>query len=129
MQIGTVNFSDRNRACVWRGSAETLEDLSLGMGPQWGATAGSAGYCDGNFLYVVGFASEAGTLRTHAALWYRPLTFCPADFNRDSVPDFFDYLDFVTAFAASDLRADFNADTIIDFNDYLDFISAFAAGC
>jgi len=54
---------------------------------------------------------------------------CPSDFNADSIVDLFDYLDFVSAFAASEPAADFNADTIIDFFDYLDFVEAFAAGC
>jgi hypothetical protein len=54
---------------------------------------------------------------------------CPADFNADAVVDFFDYLDFVAAFSASDPAADFNADTVVDFFDYLDFVSSFASGC
>lgn len=44
-------------------------------------------------------------------------------------PDFFDYLDFVAAFASEDPAADFNADSMIDFFDYLDFVLAFDAGC
>ncbi len=54
---------------------------------------------------------------------------CAADFNGDDVVDFFDYLDFVQAFADNDPSADFNADTVIDFFDYLDFVQAFAEGC
>jgi hypothetical protein len=54
---------------------------------------------------------------------------CAADFNGDTVLDFFDYLDFVAAFAANDPSSDYNADTVIDFFDYLDFVADFAAGC
>jgi hypothetical protein len=54
---------------------------------------------------------------------------CPADFNLDGQVDFFDYLDFVQAFAAEDPRADFNGDGQIDFFDYLDFVAAFADEC
>ncbi len=54
---------------------------------------------------------------------------CDADFNGDGVVDFFDYLDFVQAFAANASEADFNADGVIDFFDYLDFVQVFAAGC
>ena len=54
---------------------------------------------------------------------------CPADYNGDSVPDFFDYLDFVADFAADLPQADFNRDNVVDFFDYLDFVQAFAAGC
>ncbi|MBU6413855.1 MAG: PQQ-binding-like beta-propeller repeat protein [Planctomycetes bacterium] len=54
---------------------------------------------------------------------------CTADFNADTVVDFFDYLDFVAAFSANANTADFNGDTVIDFFDYLDFVAAFSAGC
>lgn len=53
---------------------------------------------------------------------------CRAIFNGDSIVDFFDYLDFVDAFAANAPNADFNQDSVIDFFDYLDFVDAFA-GC
>ncbi|MBU6412006.1 MAG: hypothetical protein KGS45_00910 [Planctomycetes bacterium] len=55
--------------------------------------------------------------------------FCPADFNRDQVVDFFDYLDFVDALATQHPAADYNLDGIIDFFDYLDFVADFSAGC
>ncbi len=54
---------------------------------------------------------------------------CPADFNSDGAVDFFDYLDFVQAFADSSSAADFNHDAVIDFFDYLDFVQAFSLGC
>ncbi len=54
---------------------------------------------------------------------------CPADFNVDGIVDFFDYLDFISAFAANQPIADFNGDSVLDFFDYLDFVDAFAAGC
>ncbi len=54
---------------------------------------------------------------------------CYADFNEDEVLDFFDYLDFVSAFSSGSLLADFNSDQIVDFFDYLDFVLEFANGC
>lgn len=54
---------------------------------------------------------------------------CAADFNQDGIIDFFDYLDFVDAFAGNLPAADFNRDAIIDFFDYLDFVDRFAVGC
>ena len=54
---------------------------------------------------------------------------CDADFDHSGQVDFFDYLDFVQAFASDDPRADFDANGQIDFFDYLDFTAAFAAGC
>ncbi len=57
------------------------------------------------------------------------LTICAGDYNCDAIVDFFDYLDFVSAFAASDPAADFNDDGIVDFFDYLDFVQSFSVGC
>ncbi len=54
---------------------------------------------------------------------------CAADFNADGTLDFFDYLDFVAAFADGSSSADFNRDSVIDFFDYLDFVMAFSGGC
>ncbi len=54
---------------------------------------------------------------------------CGVDFNRDCVADFFDYLDFVDAFAALRPDADFNADGVIDFFDYLDFVDLMSRDC
>lgn len=54
---------------------------------------------------------------------------CPADFNGDNTSDFFDYLDFVTAWDAELPAADFNNDNTIDFFDYLDFVTAWDLGC
>jgi hypothetical protein len=54
---------------------------------------------------------------------------CPADFNGDQTVDFFDYLDFVSAFSDELISADFNGDQTVDFFDYLDFVSAFANEC
>jgi len=73
-----------------------------------GATAGSIGGFDNVSITIPG---------------------CAADFNADTVVDFFDYLDFVADFSANAPSADFNADTVIDFFDYLDFVAAFSAGC
>jgi hypothetical protein len=54
---------------------------------------------------------------------------CRADFNSDTVIDFFDYLDFINAFAARTAGGDFNNDGVIDFFDYLDFLAAYNQGC
>ncbi len=54
---------------------------------------------------------------------------CNADFNDDGILDFFDYLDFVSAFGSGQFAADFNGDLAIDFFDYLDFVASFSSGC
>ena len=80
----------------------------------------------GTFRGVVGAIS--GATFADAAILPHGLG-CAADFNGDGQVDFFDYLDFVAAFAAEDPSADFNGDGQIDFFDYLDFVAAFAEGC
>lgn len=76
-------------------------------------------------IRVGGYAAARGTGALNVAF----SGFCPSDFNHDAVVDFFDYLDFVAAFAGNQPGADFNGDTVTDFFDYLDFVSAFASGC
>jgi hypothetical protein len=56
-------------------------------------------------------------------------TLCAADYNRDGSGDVFDYLDFVSDFAAGRGGADFNHDQVVDFFDYLDFVNSLARGC
>ncbi|MDX2148309.1 MAG: GC-type dockerin domain-anchored protein [Planctomycetota bacterium] len=54
---------------------------------------------------------------------------CLADFNSDGQVDFFDYLDYASAFAVEDPSADINSDGQVDFFDFLDFAQAFGNGC
>ncbi len=49
-----------------------------------------------------------------------------ADYNSDTIVDFFDYLDFVNDFSNQTGGADFNLDGVIDFFDYLDFLVIFS---
>ncbi len=61
--------------------------------------------------------------------WVYRRKVCPADFNLDRVVDFFDYLDFVSAFSTSVPASDVNDDSVVDFFDYLDFVAGFSQGC
>ncbi|MCC5786974.1 MAG: hypothetical protein JJU33_09770 [Phycisphaerales bacterium] len=54
---------------------------------------------------------------------------CPPDINGDGVVDADDFFEFLSLFAAGDLRADFNNDGVIDADDFFAFLAAFAAGC
>lgn len=51
------------------------------------------------------------------------------NFNDCGHLDFFDYLEFVSAFSGDGPGPDFNGDTMIDFFDYLDFVAAFSTPC
>ncbi|MFG0282851.1 MAG: GC-type dockerin domain-anchored protein [Phycisphaerales bacterium JB039] len=54
---------------------------------------------------------------------------CPGDFNRDGISDLFDWLDYLSAFAAGDPRADIDLDGELDSIDFLNFQLDFEAGC
>lgn len=54
---------------------------------------------------------------------------CVGDFDGSGFIDFFDYLDFVTAFEEGNASADVNGDAFVDLFDYLDFVEAFETGC
>lgn len=58
---------------------------------------------------------------------------CPADFDGDGTPDFFDYDAFVVCFEGGSCppgkTADFDGDGTVDFFDYDAFVVAFEAGC
>lgn len=54
---------------------------------------------------------------------------CTADFTRDGVADFGDYLEFLNMFEAGAPAADMNRDGIIDFVDYLEFLTRYEVGC
>ena len=70
-------------------------------------------------------SNSCGSVTTNTAM----LTVCRSDFNCDAVVDFFDYVDFGSAFANNGATADFNFDGVVDLFDYLDFVDSFGAGC
>jgi hypothetical protein len=131
----------------WKRNGINITNGPGGASPGGGTVVGASGSM-GNItngtpatLYISNFQpSDAGSYtatfsNTCGSITSLPATIiitpppCAADFNADTVLDFFDYLDFVSAFAANQPAADFNADTVIDFFDYLDFVAAFANGC
>ncbi len=76
-------------------------------------------------MYECVVTNDCGSVTGNAAF----LSVCRPDFNHDQTVDFFDYLDFVDAFANALPSADFNRDGVLDFFDYLDFVDAFSTGC
>jgi hypothetical protein len=111
-----LNLNGQNQpAFIAQGANTTTLSISLASGAQQTVFE--------NFECRV--SGPCGSLVSTSA----DVRFCAADFNCDSVIDFFDYLDFVASFSANEPGADFNADTVIDFFDYLDFVASFASGC
>ncbi len=130
---GTVRIGSPFTACIWtnyRGGMP-LRDALLVQGADltgW-ELSGVAGISeDGTTLACFGTFNGQSRIALIRNFDTSRLI-CAADFNLDRTIDFFDYLDFVSAFAAGSLSADFNQDSIIDFFDYLDFVDAFASGC
>ncbi len=107
---------DRQSGILSRVNAQDgLEAVGSGFGEVYHAVFDASGA-----MYVAEYESTR--------VW--KLGGCPADFNGDQFVDFFDYLDFVTAFeTGGGLEADFNGDGFVDFFDYSDFVAAFEVGC
>jgi hypothetical protein len=82
-----------------------------------------------NTLWLVFSQNTPNAELDRAMDWVRQTFLCRADFNNDGTSDFFDYLDFVSAFDSENVSADFNNDGTVDFFDYLDFVAAFDVGC
>ena len=59
----------------------------------------------------------------------RLCTLCPADFDNNSILDFFDISLFLSAFLAQDPAADLTNEGVFDFFDVSAFLSAFSTGC
>ena len=120
-----INYIARLVSNQWQ-----IVDGGVGQpgGPPWPSTFGLCAW-QGK-LYIGGDFDYVGTNQLPASgLVARTSCVCPADFNNDGTLDFFDYLDFVSAFSAQSPSADFNGDNVIDFFDYLDFVQALGAGC
>ncbi len=118
------------RIAEWDGT--TWRPLDAGVGsssstiPSTDIYAKTVAILPNQNVLVGGAFQTAGGLPSDAFAWWRS---CPAEFNCDGTTDFFDYLDFVAAFAAGDPTTDLNADGVIDLFDYLDFVDNFNRGC
>lgn len=68
-------------------------------------------------------------INTGLALGFRVSPFCRVDFNNDTLVNFFDISEFITAFQTPQVSADFNNDGQLNAFDIFDFIGAFNTGC
>ena len=121
-------------ASVWSGSASSWLDLHAFLPAGFVESQARAIWSYGGFVYVGGSGVNSLTGRTEALLWKRPgPPPCGADFDDDSVVDFFDYDAFVVCFEGGQCppgkTADFDGDGSADFFDYDAFVVAFEAGC
>ncbi|MGJ8637269.1 MAG: GC-type dockerin domain-anchored protein [Phycisphaerales bacterium] len=72
---------------------------------------------------------DQGLFTGSAYRFSAPRSACPADFNQDTLLDFFDISAFLSAYSTADPIADFNNDGLFDFFDISAFLVAYAAGC
>ncbi|MCC5786479.1 MAG: hypothetical protein JJU33_07250 [Phycisphaerales bacterium] len=84
---------------------------------------------EGSSLLLAGRFYLPATGEQHAARWRACPPACLPDINGDGVVDADDFFEFLSLFAAGDLRADFNNDGVIDADDFFKFLALFAAGC
>jgi trimeric autotransporter adhesin len=119
-----------------RSGTTTINRIARWDGTQWqplGEGVGDGGVTallrlpNGDLMTGGSFTASGGRVAQFLNTWGCPP--CPADFDGNGTLDFFDYLDFVAAFAAGESRADFDGNGTVDFFDYLDFAAAFDAGC
>jgi hypothetical protein len=125
--VGYALVSGVRHASLWTGGAASWVDLNQYMPGNYSQATALGVWATDGYLNISGVAMNTSIGREEAVLW--KFRRCTADFNDDSVVDFFDYLDFVQAFSSEDPAADFNHDDVIDFFDYLDFVDAFSGGC
>ncbi len=110
-------------AYAWRHNSNPINPLANPSAST--ATLNVAAVAGNIGSYDCVITTPCGSITSAAAT----LSICVADFNCDGSADFFDYLDFVDAFAENSPAADFNLDSVIDFFDYLDYVDAFSVGC
>jgi hypothetical protein len=111
--LGT-QFGDVNLDGVVDAFDEAIATANLGQPGGW---ADGDMNCDG-IVDAADLAIITGTVS------------CPADFNGDTVVNFFDVLAYTAAFNAGDASADLAAPVgTLNFFDFLAFVSQFNAGC
>jgi hypothetical protein len=138
-QVGHVNFDSINaigHACVWTGSPESWEDLSLALTGSWNSSVAQCIWSDGTRLNISGYGSNASTGRYEAILWSRPLAAsCYANCDGSTATPLLnanDFQCFINKFAAGDSYANCDGSTvppILNVNDFQCFLNAFATGC
>ncbi|MDP1661992.1 MAG: hypothetical protein Q8L55_08760 [Phycisphaerales bacterium] len=99
-QAGTAALGNFYHAGWWSATAASWVDLHVFVPAEYTSSSAGGVSSDATYLYVTGSGHNSLTGQTEGLLWTRPLPpSCPADFNHDSVVDFFDYLEFVQVFS------------------------------
>lgn len=124
VRVGTENYMSFPEGCCPRSDRWASPALSLAHTRTSRLVLPGPGIAAVKFFLVDFPCSDNGGLLT---VEVGPS--CLADFNRDGIADFFDYLDFVDAFSNLGANSDFNHDEVVDFFDYLDFVDVFSVGC
>jgi hypothetical protein len=135
-QAGKIVVGTESRACVWSGTAASIEDLSLVLPPDYYQSGATSVWTDGQTLFVTGLAVTHSTGRTHALLWTRPLVGpCYANCDgstRVPVLNVLDFNCFLNAYTSGAAYANCDQSTaapVLNVLDFTCFLNRFAAGC
>lgn len=71
MQVGWASFGSGPRASIWRGTAQSYEDLHEFLPSGYLSSQALGVYADDQFFYVVGVARHSSN--DHAVLWQTPV--------------------------------------------------------
>jgi probable HAF family extracellular repeat protein len=114
------------RAFIWSGGHFTLLDDDLAPGSDWTQINAANAINSNGLITGIGTRTDGST---DAFILTPPLPLCPADFNRDGAVNVADFLAFLQAYAAADLRCDFNGDGVVSVQDFLAYLQLYPAGC
>jgi hypothetical protein len=120
---GSSGTTFSNETWAWDGSVWRRPEFVAQFAPAVRVEHALVSDTDRNVLVLQGGQTQSDFT---PGTW---LITCAADFNLSGAADFFDYLDFVSAFEAEDESADLDRNRSVDFFDYLEFVAAFAVGC
>lgn len=126
-QVGYRLIGTLNKACAWRGTAASFEDLHQFVPTNFSTSIATKAWRDGQKLYVSGYGYNFEATRNQALLWSRDLP-CIADFNEDGGIDGADVEAFFIAWESGATSGDVNEDGGVDGQDIECFIVRWEAG-
>ncbi|MFM9957230.1 MAG: hypothetical protein ACKVZJ_04075 [Phycisphaerales bacterium] len=121
------------RACIWTGTAASIQILPIDLPGIWGSTFAHGVWTDGQTISVVGMATDlTGAPAGRAWLWRRTVPPpCIGDLNFDRLRNTGDLVVFLAQFGGSGtgLSADLNNDNAVNTVDLVIFLGVFGIPC
>ena len=126
-QVGYRVVGTLNKACTWRGTAASFEDLHQFVPANFSTSFALKAWRQGQKLYVSGYGYNTVATRNEALLWSRDLP-CIADFNQDGGIDGADIESFFIAWESGAASGDVSEDGGVDGQDIEYFFVRWEAG-